>query len=114
MGGERSKEQWKLREGSREREQEGWEGSNGEKGTMGDDSGNLLFYLTQGSNSAFTYSIEDIYGLRTLNGARVNISAPFFIIDPSSGVITINTDLEREATVDGYHYYEIIVRDFET
>lgn len=64
----------------------------------------------QGSNAAFTYSIVDIYGLQTLTGIRTAIGAPFFTIAPSTGVVTVNTDLEREATVDSFHYYEITVR----
>ena len=56
-----------------------------------------------------TYSIEDIFGHQTLDGARIDITSAFFIIAPSSGVITINTNLEREAVIDGFHYYEIIV-----
>ncbi len=56
-----------------------------------------------------TYSIVDVLGHQTLDGARIEVTDPFFVIAPSSGVITINTNLEREATVDGFHYYEIIV-----
>lgn len=56
-----------------------------------------------------TYSIVEIFGHQTLDGARVDVTGPFFIIAPNSGVITVNTNLEREALVDGFHYYEIIV-----
>lgn len=68
---------------------------------------------SQGLGAVFMYSIADIYGLQTLTGARIDIAAPFFVINSNTGVITVNTDLEREASVDGYHYYEIIVRPYE-
>ncbi len=50
-----------------------------------------------------------VTGLRTQDGTRVTITDPFFIIDSSSGVVTVNVNLEREAVQDGYHYYEITV-----
>lgn len=60
----------------------------------------------------FSYSISSILGHQTLDGARISISMPFFLISPTSGVLTVNTSLQREAEVDGFHYYEISVRKF--
>ena len=42
---------------------------------------------------------------------REAISEPFFTIDSATAELYVNTDLEREAEVDGYHYYEITVRE---
>ena len=33
----------------------------------------------------------------------------FFIINTTTAELYVNSDLEREAEVDGYHYYEITV-----
>ena len=68
------------------------------------------FYAFKGTNSAFSYSIESIFGHQTLDGARISISMPFFLISPTNGILTVNTSLQREAVVNGYHYFEIIVR----
>lgn len=38
------------------------------------------------------------------------ISEAFFTIDFITAELYVNTSLEREAEVDGYHYYEITVR----
>lgn len=64
----------------------------------------------QGSNSEVTYSIVNISGLTTAEGVRVAISEAFFTINSSTADLYVNTNLEREAEVDGYHYYEITVR----
>lgn len=52
----------------------------------------------------------EIFGHQTVDGVRVNVADPFFVIAPSTGVVTVNTSLEREAAIDGFYYYEIIVR----
>ena len=38
------------------------------------------------------------------------ITQQFFTINSTTAVLHVNTDLEREEEVDGYHYYEITVR----
>ena len=48
-------------------------------------------------------------GLQTVDGMRVQVPNSFFDIDPNTADITVNTSLEREAAVDGFHYYEITV-----
>lgn len=68
--------------------------------------------FVQGANSALVYSITMVTGLQTQDGTRVTVTNPFFLIDSDTAVMTVNTDLEREATVDGFHYYEIIVSRF--
>ena len=65
--------------------------------------------LTQGTNAELSYFISAIEGLTTLGGERVRITQPFFFINHDTAVLTVNTSLEREAAVDGFHYYEIIV-----
>jgi len=63
----------------------------------------------QGSNGQLGFSIASIEAIQTLDGVRVEIVEPFFTVDPGSGVIAINTSLEREAEMEGFHYYEITV-----
>ena len=51
-----------------------------------------------------------VTGLQTQDGMRVSLTADsYFLIDPQTAVISVNRLLEREAVVNGYHYYEIIV-----
>ena len=69
----------------------------------------LIHCYIQGANSTLSYSISRIEGLQTADGARVQVTSPFFVINSTTGVITVNTDLEREAAVDGFHYYELTV-----
>lgn len=38
----------------------------------------------------------------------------FFIINTTTAELYVNSDLEREAEVDGYHYYEITVSQRES
>ena len=54
-----------------------------------------------------------ISGLRTADGVRESISMPFFTINTTTAELYVNTDLEREADMEGYHYYEITVRTGE-
>lgn len=74
-----------------------------------------LIYLTmntfiwQGTNAVISYSILEVFGHRTVDGTRVSISGQPFTISPSAGVLSINSNLEREAAANGYYYYEIIV-----
>ena len=57
-----------------------------------------------------TYSITTVTGLQTLDGTRIGLTASsFFLINSQTALLTVNTNLEREAVVDGYHYYEITV-----
>ena len=48
-------------------------------------------------------------GLQTEDGAKISAPTSFFAIDAATAVLTVNTSLEREAAVDGFHYYEISV-----
>ena len=65
--------------------------------------------LAQGSGGQLSYSIAAIEALQTLDGMRVVVTKPFFTIDPRSAVITVNTSLEREEEMEGFHYYELTV-----
>ena len=65
----------------------------------------------QGSNAELAYSINTISGLRTSDGVSDNISTSTFTINATTAELLVNTDLEREAEMEGYHYYEITVRD---
>ena len=65
---------------------------------------------TQGSNAIVSYSITNISGLTTADGARHTISEDIFTINSSTAELYVNSDLEREAEMEGYHYYEITVR----
>ena len=68
----------------------------------------MLLHM-QGSNAELTYSISNITGLATQDGVRDIILDPFFTINSTTADLYVNTDLEREEEVDGYHYYEITV-----
>ena len=67
------------------------------------------FVTLQGSNAELSYSIQHLEGLYTQDGAMVVISEPLFIIHRVNASITLNTSLERESTLYGFHYYEIVV-----
>ena len=69
-----------------------------------------LMPTTQGSNAIVSYSITNISGLATADGARHTISEDIFTINSSTAELYVNSDLEREAEMEGYHYYEITVR----
>ena len=58
-----------------------------------------------------SYSIANISGLVTADGARHSISDPIFTINSSTAELFVNSDLEREAEEESYHYYEITVRE---
>ena len=62
------------------------------------------------SNSELTYSIGSIVGLTTADGTRHTVTNAVFTINPSTAELFVNSDLEREAEVEDYHYYEITVR----
>ena len=49
-------------------------------------------------------------GLTTADGARHTITDDIFTIDSSTAELFVNSDLEREAQEEDYHYYEITVR----
>lgn len=68
-----------------------------------------LLITLQGSNAELSYSIQHLEGLRTQNGTMVAILEPFFTIHTEDGAITLNTSLERESALYGFHYYEIMV-----
>ena len=57
-----------------------------------------------------TYSIGSIFGLTTADGTKHNITDGIFTINPSTAEFFVNSDLEREAQEEDYHYYEITVR----
>lgn len=57
------------------------------------------------------YSITAISGRATTHDADTN-ELGSFSINSFTGAIFVNTDLEREATTNGIHYYEITVRDY--
>ena len=57
-----------------------------------------------------TYSIGSILGLTTADGTEHNITDDIFTINPSTAELFVNSDLEREAQEENYHYYEITVR----
>ena len=69
----------------------------------------MYFWIFQGSNARLQFSISEVEALQTLDGMRVRVPTSFFIINPTTADITVNTSLEREAAVDGFHYYEITV-----
>lgn len=71
--------------------------------------GSLANFLAQGSGGQLTYSIAAIEALQTLDGMRVVVTKPFFTIDSRSALITVNTSLEREEEMEGFHYYELTV-----
>ena len=68
-----------------------------------------ISFLPQGSGGQLSYSVAAIEALQTLDGTRVVITKPFFTIDPRSAVIIVNTSLEREEGMEGFHYYELTV-----
>ena len=68
-----------------------------------------ISFLVQGSGGQLSYSVAAIEALQTLDGMRVVITKPFFTIDPRSAVIIVNTSLEREEEIEGFHYYELTV-----
>ena len=41
----------------------------------------------------------------------MTISESFFTINSTTAELYVNSDLEREADMDDYHYYEITVRE---
>lgn len=69
----------------------------------------MLLVSLQGSNAELSYSILHLEGLYTQNGATVAIPEPLFIIHRENASITLNTTLERESALYGFHYYEIMV-----
>ena len=70
----------------------------------------IVWLCCQGTNAELSYSVANISGLSTADGVRQIITEPFFIINSMTADLYVGTDLEREAEVDGYHYYEITVR----
>lgn len=62
-----------------------------------------------GSGGVLTYSITNTSGQATFDGTTNVITNDIFSIDSTTADLYVNYDLEREAEVDGYHYYELIV-----
>ena len=63
-------------------------------------------------SSIITYSIVEVFGYLTVDGTRVSSPGIPFVISPSTGVLRVNSNLEREAVLNGYHYYELIVSGY--
>ncbi len=70
---------------------------------------NLINFQLQGTNSIITYSIVNVLGHRTRDGSRISVSNTPFAISPSLGVLSVASNLEREAADNGFHYYEVTV-----
>ena len=69
----------------------------------------MYLSILQGTNAELSYSISSVEGLQTEDGVRISAPTTFFAIDTTTAILMVNTSLEREAAVDGFHYYEITV-----
>jgi len=62
----------------------------------------------QGQNGLIQYSITHIVGKATETSTAIDVVGAYSI-DSFTGAIYVNTDLERELTTTGIHYYDITV-----